>query len=134
MSPHAHILSLPCGRAQASPEAARPTFDTAHFAFVHAGTFGQGEQPRPKHFALDETAYGFEARVELEINNPPASQRITGTTDPVTTRTFSNQWHLPFLRKLGLAYPSGVQHTIYTCTTPIDGWTRIQPVQENTAC
>jgi len=104
------------------------SFDTAHFAFVHAGTFGQGDQPRPKHFALDETDYGFEARVVLEINNPPASHQITGTTDAVTTRTFSNQWHLPFLRKLGLAYPSGIRHTIYTCATPIDDG-RIQVVQ-----
>jgi phenylpropionate dioxygenase-like ring-hydroxylating dioxygenase large terminal subunit len=96
------------------------SFDTAHFAFVHAGTFGQGDQPRPRHFALDETDYGFEARVVLEINNPPASHRITGSTEPTTTRTFSNQLHLPFLRKLGLAYPSGIRHTIYTCATPID--------------
>lgn len=104
------------------------SFDTAHFAFVHKGTFGQGDQPKPVHFALNETAYGFEAQVVLEINNPPVSHRITGTTAPTTTRTFSNQWHLPFLRKLGLAYPSGIRHTIYTCATPIDD-TRIQLIQ-----
>jgi phenylpropionate dioxygenase-like ring-hydroxylating dioxygenase large terminal subunit len=104
------------------------SFDTAHFAFVHAGTFGQGDQPKPKHFQLDETPYGFEAQVVVEINNPPASHRITGTTDLVTTRSFSNQWHLPFLRKLGLAYPSGIRHTIYTCATPIDDG-RIQVIQ-----
>ncbi|RZI70207.1 MAG: Rieske (2Fe-2S) protein [Variovorax sp.] len=104
------------------------SFDTAHFAFVHAGTFGQGDQPQPKHFALNETPYGFEAQVVLDINNPPESHRITGTTDPTTTRTFSNQWHLPFLRKLGLAYPSGVVHTIYTSATPIDD-THIQLIQ-----
>ena len=104
------------------------SFDTAHFAFVHAGTFGQGHQPKPKHFQLDETPYGFEAQVVVEINNPPVSHRITGTTDPVTTRSFSNQWHLPFLRKLGLAYPSGIRHTIYTCATPIDDG-RIQVIQ-----
>ena len=104
------------------------SFDTAHFAFVHKGTFGQGNQPKPEHFALDETPYGFEARVVVKINNPPESHRITGTTDPVTTRSFSNQWHLPFLRKLGLQYPSGIRHTIYTCATPIDD-TRIRLIQ-----
>lgn len=104
------------------------SFDTAHFAFVHAGTFGQGDQHKPEHFQLDETAYGFEAQVVVKINNPPVSHRITGTTDPVTTRSFSNQWHLPFLRKLGLAYPSGIRHTIYTCATPIDDG-RIQVIQ-----
>jgi phenylpropionate dioxygenase-like ring-hydroxylating dioxygenase large terminal subunit len=104
------------------------SFDTAHFAFVHAGTFGQGEQKKPEHFALHETGYGFEAQVVVKINNPPESHRITGTTDPVTTRSFSNQWHLPFLRKLGLAYPSGIRHTIFTCATPIDD-ERIQLIQ-----
>jgi phenylpropionate dioxygenase-like ring-hydroxylating dioxygenase large terminal subunit len=104
------------------------SFDTAHFAFVHAGTFGQGDQPKPERFALNETAYGFEAEVQLTINNPPASHRITGTTDPTTRRHFFNQWHLPFLRKLGLHYPSGIQHTIYTCATPIDD-RRIQLIQ-----
>jgi phenylpropionate dioxygenase-like ring-hydroxylating dioxygenase large terminal subunit len=104
------------------------SFDSAHFAFVHKGTFGQGDQPKPKHFALDETDYGFEARMVLEINNPPESHRITGTTEPTTTRTFSNQWHLPFLRKLGLGYPNGIQHIIYTSATPIDDH-RIQVIQ-----
>jgi phenylpropionate dioxygenase-like ring-hydroxylating dioxygenase large terminal subunit len=104
------------------------SFDTAHFAFVHKGTFGQGDQPKPVHFAMNETAYGFEAQVVLEINNPPVSHRITGTTDPKTTRSFFNQWHLPFLRKLGLAYPSGIRHTIYTCATPIDDQ-RIRVIQ-----
>lgn len=104
------------------------SFDSAHFAFVHKGTFGQGDQHKPEHFALDETDYGFEARMVITINNPPESHRITGTTEPTTRREFSNQWHLPFLRKLGLSYPSGVRHTIFTSATPIDDG-RIQVIQ-----
>ncbi|MEJ7931065.1 aromatic ring-hydroxylating dioxygenase subunit alpha [Ramlibacter sp. AN1015] len=96
------------------------SFDSAHFAFVHKGTFGQGEQPKPSHFRIDETDYGFEASMVIPINNPPESHRITGSTEPTTERRFSNQWHLPFLRRLGLSYPSGVEHVIYTCATPID--------------
>jgi hypothetical protein len=104
------------------------SFDTAHFAFVHKGTFGQGDQPKPERFAITETDYGFEAEVLVPINNPPASHRITGTTDPTTTRHFFNQWHLPFLRRLGLTYPNGLKHTIFTCATPIDDH-RIQLIQ-----
>ncbi|MBX3585317.1 MAG: aromatic ring-hydroxylating dioxygenase subunit alpha [Ramlibacter sp.] len=104
------------------------SFDSAHFAFVHAGTFGQGDQPKPEHFKLEETDYGFEASMVITINNPPQSHRITGTTEPTTKRQFSNQWHLPFLRKLGLIYPSGIKHTIFTCATPIDDH-RIQLIQ-----
>ena len=96
------------------------SFDSAHFAFVHAGTFGQGDQPKPEYFSLVETDYGFEASMVISINNPPQSHRITGTSEPTTKRQFSNQWHMPFLRKLGLVYPSGIKHTIFTCATPID--------------
>src|SRR5207237_8731164 len=58
----------------------------------------------------------------------PASQLITGSTDPATTRHFKYQWHLPFLRRLGLIYPNGLEHTIYTAATPIDDH-RIQLIQ-----
>ncbi|MBC7378548.1 MAG: aromatic ring-hydroxylating dioxygenase subunit alpha [Burkholderiaceae bacterium] len=104
------------------------SFDTAHFAFVHKGTFGQAAQPKPEFFELRETDYGFEAEAIVPINNPPQSHRITGTTEPTTKRHFFNQWHMPFLRRLGLSYPSGIQHTIFTCATPIDDH-RIQLIQ-----
>lgn len=104
------------------------SFDSAHFAFVHKGTFGQGDQHKPEHFTLSETDYGFEAKMVIPINNPPESHRITGSTEPTTKREFSNQWHLPFLRKLGLRYPSGIHHTIFTSATPIDD-ERIQIIQ-----
>lgn len=104
------------------------SFDSAHFAFVHAGTFGQGGQHRAENFSIQETDYGFEATMSIAINNPPESHRITGSTEPTTRREFSNQWHLPFLRKLGLIYPSGIRHTIFTCATPIDD-ERIRIVQ-----
>jgi len=96
------------------------SFDAAHFAFVHRGTFGQAEQPKPEFFEIRETDYGFEAETRLTINNPPASHRITGTREPTTQRHFRNQWHLPFNRRLGLVYPNGLQHVIFTCATPID--------------
>ena len=104
------------------------SFDTAHFAFVHAGTFGQNDLLKPEKFAINETDYGFEAEAIVPINNPPASHRITGTTAATTKRHFFNQWHLPFMRRLGIAYPSGLRHTIFTCATPLDD-RRIQLIQ-----
>jgi phenylpropionate dioxygenase-like ring-hydroxylating dioxygenase large terminal subunit len=104
------------------------SFDTAHFAFVHKGTFGQNDQPKPEFFHIEETDYGFEAEAIVPINNPPQSHRITGTTEPTTKRHFFNQWHLPFMRRLGIEYPSGIVHTIFTCATPIDDG-RIQIIQ-----
>ena len=104
------------------------SFDTAHFSFVHKGTFGQFDQPKPEKFAITETDYGFEAETIITINNPPQSHRITGTTEPTTKRHFRNQWHLPFSRRLGMEYPNGLQHIIFTCATPIDD-AHIQLVQ-----
>jgi phenylpropionate dioxygenase-like ring-hydroxylating dioxygenase large terminal subunit len=104
------------------------SFDAAHFAFVHKGTFGQASQQKPEFFELNETAYGFEAQTRLTINNPPQSHRITGTTEPTTKRFFRNQWHLPFSRRLGLEYPNGLRHIIFTCATPVDD-SRIQLLQ-----
>ena len=104
------------------------SFDTAHFAFVHKGTFVQGDHPKPEKFSINETPYGFEAEAVVPINNPPESHRITGTTEPTTRRHFFNQWHLPFTRRLGIAYPNGLKHTIFTCATPIDD-RRIQLIQ-----
>lgn len=96
------------------------SFDAAHFPFVHRGTFGQFGKNTPEFFALTETDYGFEAETRLVIDNPPRAHRITGTTEPTTRRHFRNQWHLPFLRRLGLVYPNGLEHLIVTSATPID--------------
>jgi phenylpropionate dioxygenase-like ring-hydroxylating dioxygenase large terminal subunit len=96
------------------------SFDAAHFAFVHQGTFGQFGHNKPNFFSLNETDYGFEAETRLVINNPPESHQITGSTLPTTERHFRNQWHLPFSRRLGLSYPNGLEHLIITIATPID--------------
>jgi phenylpropionate dioxygenase-like ring-hydroxylating dioxygenase large terminal subunit len=96
------------------------SFDAAHFAFVHRGTFGQFGHTKPQFFSLRETDFGFEAETKLTINNPPDSHQITGSTEPTTVRHFKNQWHLPFARRLGLVYPNGLEHLIITCATPID--------------
>ena len=81
------------------------SFDAAHFAFVHRGTFGQFGKNKPEFFRLTPNDDGFEAETRLVINNPADSHRITGTTEPTTVRHFRNQWHLPFNRRLGLRLP-----------------------------
>jgi phenylpropionate dioxygenase-like ring-hydroxylating dioxygenase large terminal subunit len=104
------------------------SFDAAHFAFVHRGTFGVFGANKPDFFQLTENADGFEAETHLTIRNPPESHRITGTSAATTRRHFRNQWHLPFQRRLGLYYPNGLEHIILTAATPIDD-ARIQVIQ-----
>ena len=104
------------------------SFDNAHFAFVHKGTFGQLSQPLPEKYEIKETDYGFEAETIITTANPPVQYRISGTTDPTTKRHMRNKWFMPFCRKLDIEYPSGLRHIIFNSATPIDD-DHIQVVQ-----
>ena len=104
------------------------SFDNAHFAFVHRGTFGDIAQPKPQKYEIEETDYGFVATTVVEVRNPPNAARITGTSEPTTTRDMRNHWYLPFCRRMDMHYPSGIRHIIVNCATPIDD-DRIQLVQ-----
>jgi len=96
------------------------SFDNAHFAFVHKGTFGQLNQPLPEKYEITETDYGFEAETLITVANPPVQHRISGTTEPTTKRHMRNKWYMPFCRKLDIEYPSGLRHIIFNSATPID--------------
>ncbi|QDO97610.1 aromatic ring-hydroxylating dioxygenase subunit alpha [Ferrovibrio terrae] len=104
------------------------SFDNAHFSFVHKATFGQFDQPKPEKYEMQETDYGFYAESIVPIANPPAAHRVTGTTEPTTTRHMRNHWYMPFCRRLDMEYPGGLRHIIFNCATPIDD-DRIQLVQ-----
>lgn len=95
-------------------------FDNSHFSYVHRDTFGKFESPKPSRYELHEHEWGFDAQTEVAIKNPPESHALTGTTDPETTRFLSNNYYLPFCRRFGCSYSSGVIHTIINCATPID--------------
>ena len=104
------------------------SFDNAHFAFVHKGTFGDINQPKPEKYEITETDYGFDAETITTVKNPLSGARITGTTDPETKRIMLNKWYMPFCRKLDIEYPSGLRHIIFNSATPIDD-ERMQVVQ-----
>jgi phenylpropionate dioxygenase-like ring-hydroxylating dioxygenase large terminal subunit len=104
------------------------SFDNAHFAFVHKGTFGQFNQPLPEKYEINETDYGFEAETLITVANPPVQYRISGTKEPTTKRHMRNKWYMPFCRKLDIEYPSGLRHIIFNSATPIDD-AHIQVVQ-----
>jgi phenylpropionate dioxygenase-like ring-hydroxylating dioxygenase large terminal subunit len=104
------------------------SFDNAHFAFVHKGTFGQLDQPLPEKYEIVETDYGFAANTVITIANPPIQHRISGTDAPTTKRVMHNHWYMPFCRRLDIEYPSGLRHIILNSATPIDD-DHIQVVQ-----
>jgi phenylpropionate dioxygenase-like ring-hydroxylating dioxygenase large terminal subunit len=104
------------------------SFDNAHFSFVHKGTFGLVNAPRPKKYEIEETDYGFKATTVIDILNPPIAHQVTGSTDELTERRMHNHWYLPFCRRLDMTYPSGIRHIIINCATPVDDG-KIQLVQ-----
>ena len=95
-------------------------FDNSHFSFVHRNTFGQIEQPAPSSYEINETDWGFSAKTQVPINNPPESHAVTGTTAPTTVRYLDNTYYVPFARRFGCSYDGGLIHTIFNCATPID--------------
>ena len=96
------------------------SFDNAHFAFVHKGTFGDIDQPKPEKYELTETYYGFVAETIVPVRNPPQAARITGTSEPWTKRKMRNAWFMPFCRTMDMEYPSGLRHIIFNSATPVD--------------
>lgn len=104
------------------------SFDNSHFSFVHRATFGVAAQPRPSRYELVEREGGFYAETLIDAVNPPAFHKVSGTTEPITTRLMRNAYFLPFSRRLDIEYPSGVRHVIINCFTPIDD-RRMQLVQ-----
>jgi phenylpropionate dioxygenase-like ring-hydroxylating dioxygenase large terminal subunit len=96
------------------------SFDNAHLSFVHKGTFGDIDQPKPEKYELTETAYGFVAETIVPVKNPPQAARVTGTSDPWTKRKMRNAWFMPFCRTMDMEYPSGLRHIIFNSATPVD--------------
>jgi phenylpropionate dioxygenase-like ring-hydroxylating dioxygenase large terminal subunit len=96
------------------------SFDNAHFSFVHRATFGVAAQPKPSRYELVEREGGFYAETVIDATNPPAFHRVSGSREPVTQRHMRNAYHLPFMRRLDIEYPSGVRHVIFNAFTPID--------------
>jgi phenylpropionate dioxygenase-like ring-hydroxylating dioxygenase large terminal subunit len=96
------------------------SFDNAHFAFVHKGTFGDIDQPKPEKYELTETHYGFVAETIVPVRNPPQAARITGTSEPWTKRKMRNAWFMQFCRTMDMEYTSGLRHVIFNSATPVD--------------
>jgi phenylpropionate dioxygenase-like ring-hydroxylating dioxygenase large terminal subunit len=106
--------------ATAPLRALENSFDNSHFSFVHRATFGVAAQPKPSRYEIVETEGGFFAETVIDAANPPAFQRVSGSTEPITQRHMRNAYYLPFSRRLDIEYPSGVRHVILNCFTPID--------------
>ena len=96
------------------------SFDASHQPFVHRGTFGDINKPHPFDWQIDEHDWGFRAISSSEVVNPDISKKVLNITADRTTRIRNNAWWMPFTRRLGIIYPNGLKHVLFTSATPID--------------
>ena len=95
------------------------SFDMAHLAFVHRGTFGP-TNPVPEKMAITLTDSGLESYAETPVKNPAIAQSVVGSSAAETVRRMRGTWFMPFTRRLAITYPNGLRHFIITNATPID--------------
>jgi phenylpropionate dioxygenase-like ring-hydroxylating dioxygenase large terminal subunit len=97
------------------------SFDIAHPAFVHRKTFGIQASPEITSFPeITPVEGGFHYVAESRVKNPDIQKKNLNMDEEQTTRRRLNTWWMPFVRKLGIHYPSGLRHSIITAATPID--------------
>lgn len=101
-------------------QALENSLDNSHCSFVHRVTFGVAVQPQPSKYEIVETYRGFYAETVIAAANPERFRRISGVADPIIQRHMRNACYQPFLRRLDIEYPSGVQHVIFNYFTPTD--------------
>lgn len=92
--------------------------DFAHAPFVHAGAFGNPDQPEVPALKIENYAGGASATVQLAATPPKGLWRllVRGERAPIQTRT---GFFLPNLTFLEVYLPFG-QLTIWTAHVPID--------------
>lgn len=96
------------------------SFDNAHFAFTHKPSFGDAHNPVPASLKLTATDYGFDFETVVEVRDPPVQKKVLRMDSDTTVWHMRNKWFAPFIRKLHITYPNGLEHAIVTCATPID--------------
>ncbi len=81
------------------------SFDTAHVAIVHRGTFGDMASPKPAPVTLERHEDGFIMRAEVSVVNGDLQKRGLGLNTDETTRSITSRWFMPFLPPQQLPVP-----------------------------
>lgn len=96
------------------------SFDMAHIPFTHRGTFGNVAEPELDLMTITQLDHGLETLVELPVlNQEEATRAATRIAAERTMRIHRGRWWMPFTRRLGIVYPTGLKHSVITSATPI---------------
>ncbi|WP_295522708.1 aromatic ring-hydroxylating dioxygenase subunit alpha [uncultured Pseudacidovorax sp.] len=97
------------------------SFDAAHIAYVHRGTFGNMRRPEVAAPEIEAHPYGLTMRVSSRVVvRDDEARHAVGAEGGETTRDMESVWFMPFVRRSRIRYPHGLEHVIITCATPID--------------
>jgi phenylpropionate dioxygenase-like ring-hydroxylating dioxygenase large terminal subunit len=104
--------------------------DFAHFPFVHAGTFGSGEDEHVGEYQVERRDGGLRVVYEHVVENHEDPLVATGEHPLVQPRCMEYTFQVPFSARLRLTLPTtGVENTIVAWAVPVtDDETVLQQV------
>jgi vanillate O-demethylase monooxygenase subunit len=94
--------------------------DVVHFAWIHAGTFGNREKPEIAPYEVERLPGGnLRASYPYLASNPAHSPLSGPDTPPTILRRMTYDVHLPFACRLAIDYGEGRTHCIFDIPTPV---------------
>ena len=94
--------------------------DTAHFPFVHLGSFGGAADPEVARVELEPLGDFYGYQYEVEAVNSAAGASASGQAAATVSRRMSTGFALPFLVRSTIEYATGLRHTLLLASAPID--------------
>ena len=93
--------------------------DTAHFPFVHLGSFGGAADPEVARVDLKPLGDFFGYQYEVVAANTLGAD-ASGQAGATVERRMSTGYALPFLVRSTIEYATGLRHTLLLSSAPID--------------
>jgi phenylpropionate dioxygenase-like ring-hydroxylating dioxygenase large terminal subunit len=93
--------------------------DVVHFAWIHAGTFGNRERPEVPSYDVEKTPGGIRAQYLYVASNPEHSPLSGDSVSKTIERCMTYDVHLPFACRLSIDYGQGRTHCIFDIPTPV---------------
>jgi phenylpropionate dioxygenase-like ring-hydroxylating dioxygenase large terminal subunit len=84
--------------------------DVSHFAFIHAESFGESDNPHVPDYPVEQLPHGFRADYVSTVSNYPHGMKDLAPPDFLWQRLFE-VW-LPFTAKLTVTFPTGKLHVL----------------------
>ncbi|MFU0504409.1 aromatic ring-hydroxylating dioxygenase subunit alpha [Pseudaminobacter sp. NGMCC 1.201702] len=90
--------------------------DVAHFSYVHAGTFGNPDEPQVPRYEVVSTEHGLERSLAV---NQIDRDTFTQGGERAATMQYKYAYTLPFNSSLTISSPDGRNEYIYDAVCPV---------------